>query len=76
MDLDVRKPVFGVSIIARLKPVSSATETSLKIELVFVASLDMVLSKKGITKALMRRLVCAFAVRKPLKTGFFATRPI
>ena len=43
----------------RLNPVSSATETSLKIELSFVASLDMVLSKKRITKVLIRLRGCA-----------------
>ena len=59
MGLDATKPVFGVSDEARLKPVSSATETSQKIELSFVASLDMVLSKKRITKAVIRLRGCA-----------------
>ena len=44
--LVVRKPVFGVSVEARLKAVYSATETSWKIEISPVASLDMLLSKK------------------------------
>ena len=70
------KLVFRVSNKARLKTVSSATETSKKIEFLFVASLDMLLSKKRITKALMCRLVCTFVVRNQLKIGFFATRPI
>ena len=40
----------------------------------------MILSNKGITKATdqtvrMSRLVCAFVVRKPPKTGFLASRP-
>ena len=48
------KPVFGVSEKARLKPVSLATETSYKIEVLLVASLDMILPKKRITKALIR----------------------
>ena len=41
---DETKPVFGVFEKARLKPVSSATETSKKIEISLVASLDMLLS--------------------------------
>ena len=47
------KPVFGVSDKARLKPVSSATETSKSIEILLEASLDMILSSKRITKALI-----------------------
>ena len=35
----------------------------------------MILSKKRIIKALIR-LVCAYVVRKPPKTGFLALRPI
>ena len=54
----MRKPVFGVPNKARLKPVSSASETSKKIEISLVASLDtctcMILFKKRITKALIR----------------------
>ena len=46
------KPVFGISDKARLKPVSSATEISYEISL--VASLDMILSNKQISKALIR----------------------
>ena len=46
MGLDATKPVFGVSYKARLKPVSLATETSLKIELSLLASLDMILSNE------------------------------
>ena len=36
----------------------------------------MILSNKRITKALIRlcRLVCAFVVRKPPKTGFLASK--
>ena len=44
MGLDVTKPVFRVSDKARLKPGSSATETSQKIENLLEASLDMILS--------------------------------
>ena len=53
MGRHARKPVFGVSEKARLKPVFSATETSKKIEISLVASLAMVLSKKRIKKALI-----------------------
>ena len=53
MGLVVRKPVFGVSNKRSFKPVSSATETSWKIEISLVASLDMILSNKRITKALI-----------------------
>ena len=41
MGLIATKPVLRVSKKARLKPVSSATETSQKIEISPVASLDM-----------------------------------
>ena len=47
---EATKAVFRVSDKARLKPVSSATETSYKIESSLVATLDMILSKKQITK--------------------------
>ena len=43
--LDGTKPVVGDSDKPRLKPVSSATETSLKIEFSMVASLDMKIPK-------------------------------
>ena len=59
MGLVVTKPVFGVSEKARLKPVSSATETRKKIEISLVASLDIVLYKTRITKALIRLRGCA-----------------
>ena len=42
---DKLKPVFVVSDEARLKPVSSATETSYKIGVLLEASLEMKLSK-------------------------------
>ena len=58
LGLDGTNPVFGVSDKARLKPVSPATETSLKIEISLVASLDMLLSKKLITKVFV---VCSFS---------------
>ena len=37
IDPEVRKPVFGVSHNVRFKPASSATETSLRIEISLVA---------------------------------------
>ena len=54
MGLVVTKLVFGVSDKVRFKQVCSATETSWKIEILLVASLDMILSNKRITKALIR----------------------
>ena len=42
----------------RLKPDSSATETSSKTGISIAASLDMILSKMGITKALIRMHGC------------------
>ena len=59
MGLDMRKPVFGVSKKESFKPVSSVTETSKKIEISLVASLDMVLSNMQITKALFSLRGCA-----------------
>ena len=47
MGLVARKPVFGVSDKASFKPVPSATETSLKIEISPVASTYKILFKKG-----------------------------
>ena len=59
MGLVVRKPVLGVSDKAILKSDSSATVTSLTIEISLVASLDIVLSNKRITKALISLRGCA-----------------
>ena len=50
------KPVFNK---VRFKPPCLATETSWKIGSLLVVSLDMVLSNKGITKALIRLCACA-----------------
>ena len=44
LGLVARKTFFGVSVKARLKPVSQATETSWKTDISLVASLDMILS--------------------------------
>ena len=60
MGLDATKPVSGVSKKKRkLKPVSSATGTSQKIEILLVASLEIILSNKRITKVLIRLRICA-----------------
>ena len=79
LGLDTTKPVFGVSEKAILKPVSSATVTSYKIEISLIASLDKVLSKKQITKTLisMRGYAgwSAPCLQTP-KTGFLASRAI
>ena len=88
MGLVVRKTVFGGGGGGGgcfdkecFKPVSSAKETSLKIEISPAASLHMILSKKQNKKGAdqtvrMRRLVCACVVHKPPKTGFLTSRPI
>ena len=58
-----RKPAFWYpkSYNVRPKPDCSATETSYNLESSHVASLAGILSRKRITTAGMRRLVCAFA---------------
>ena len=59
MGRNATKPVFRVSDKARLKSISSATETSWTSEILLVASLDTTLSNKRITKALIRLRICA-----------------
>ena len=54
MGSNMRKPVFGVYDKVRFKPACLATETSWKIEISLVPRQDMILSKKRITKALIR----------------------
>ena len=54
MGLVAAKPVFGVPDKERFKPACSATKTSKKVEILPVASLDVILSKKRKTKALIR----------------------
>ena len=49
-----KKSVFRLSNKARLKPISSATETSQLIEILLITCLYMILSKKRTTKALIR----------------------
>ena len=56
---NARKPDFGISDKVRFQPACSATETSQKIEILLVAILDMILSYKGIKKALIRLRECA-----------------
>ena len=56
--LVARKHVFGETQ-TTLKPASSATETSYNIEISPVASLNMILSQKHITKVLIRMRGCA-----------------
>ena len=76
MGLDVTKPVFGVSDKSRLKPVSSATETSY-IKISLLASLNDIFqnayNKGADQSAWMCRLVCGFVGRKPPKTGFLVS---
>ena len=52
------KPFFSVSDEVRFKSACSATETSLKIEILLVASVDMILSNKQNTKVLIRLCGC------------------
>ena len=59
MGLGTIKPVFRVSDTVRLKPVSLATETSWKIEISHVASLEIIFFNKWITKTLIRLWECA-----------------
>ena len=81
MGLDARRPVLVVFDKTKLKPVTSAIGTSKKIENSLVACLDMIISNKQITKALIRLRGCAgwsapLLFKKPTKTGFLARRPI
>ena len=75
MGFDATHRVFGVSD----KPRPKSSETSKKIVIWLVASLDMILSKKMNNKdanqtARMRSLVCTFVVRKPPPMQIFARR--
>ena len=58
MGLDATKPICGVFDKVRFNAACSATETSLKIEILLLASLDIILSNKQITKALIRLRRC------------------
>ena len=59
MGLDARKPVFGASEKLLRKPACSATETTKTSEISLVANMDMILSNKQTTKALIRLQGCA-----------------
>ena len=79
MGLIPRKPVFGVSNKASFKSVSSATETSLKLNFTgtkFTYDTFQKANNKGADQsARMRRLVCACVVCEPQKTGFLKLWP-
>ena len=59
MGLAATKLAFKVFDKVCFKPVSTATETSYKIKVLLVASLDIILSNKQITKALISLRGCA-----------------
>ena len=70
MDLIKRKPVISISDQVIPKLACSAIEAlGRKLNILLVASLDMILSmvnNKGADQnAQMRRLICSFVVRKP-----------
>ena len=58
MGLDVRKPVIGVSNQVITYPACSATETTEKMEILLASHFDMILSKRQMTKALIRVCRC------------------
>ena len=81
MGLVARKPSFGVPDQASFKPVFSATETKLDNWNFTCSSLHIILSKKRITKALIRLRGCAgtsapVLFANPPKTGFPVRGPI
>ena len=53
-----RKRVFGICDQVRLKPTCSAPGTSQGIEILDIASIDIILSKQRTTKALIRLRGC------------------
>ena len=59
LSLVTRKPVFGICDLIRLKPACSATETSQGLEMLEIASIDIILSKQRTTKVLIRLRGCA-----------------
>ena len=72
MGLNARKPVFRVSEKARLKPVSSAIETSWNSDILPETRYDTFqkANNKGTDQtAWMPSLVCPCVIPKPLKTG-------
>ena len=54
-----KKPLFGVCDQVRLKPACSATETSQGVEILDIASIDIILSKQQTTRVLFRLRRCA-----------------
>ena len=80
LGLVATKPVLGVSNKASFKPVSSATEASLKVEISPVHSksrydtFQKANYKGAYQTARMCRLVGACVVRKPPKAGFLTSR--
>ena len=59
LSLVTRKLVFGVCDQVRLKSVCSATENGQDLEILDIASIDIILSKKRTTKTLIRLHGCA-----------------
>ena len=55
----MRKPVFGVCDQVRLKRACSATETSQSLEILDLASIDIMLFRQQTTKMLIRLRGCA-----------------
>ena len=74
MGLDVIKPVFGATDKARFKPVSSAIETSLKIEISHVASLD-ILCRSACPSAHTAQRLCYLKMVKPQRQVFLGRGP-
>ena len=70
MGFEATNSVFWVSDKARLKPVSSATETSKKTEISLVEAFQKANSKGADQSGRMHRLVCTFVVRKPQRQVF------
>ena len=59
LSLVMRKPVFGVCDQLRLKPSCSADETSWRLEISDIETRDIILSRHGTTKVLIRLCGCA-----------------
>ena len=70
------KPCFGVPIKRDLYQSPQLLRLATKIEISLVANLDIIVSTKRLKAKALIRLVYAFVVRKPPKTGFLTSRPI
>ena len=70
------KPCFGVPIKRDLYQSPQLQRLATKIEISLVANLDIIVSTKRLKAKALIRLVYAFVVRKPPKTGFLTSRPI